>query len=153
MPSGNQTRPQAGMKPSNRNVQMNGKKRVNPANGQAPVPQGNTLQRKPVQQGNAFPQQKRPVQPVNKNAVQNGNVKPSKVSRDNRKKKQKMPGHGISKQDPVKKSNLPYPEDYVAKKDTPVNIPVQGKDGKVWIGQAQAYSGRKKEEIRKTSRA
>ena len=131
MPSGNQTRPQAGMKPSNRNVQMNGKKRVNPANGQAPVPQGNTLQRKPVQQGNAVPQQKRPVQPVNKNAVQNGNVKPSRVSRDNRKKKQKMPGHGVSKQDPVKKSNLPYPEDYVAKKDTPVNIPVQGKDGKV----------------------
>ena len=41
MPSGKQTRPQAGMKPSNRNVQMNGKKRMNPANGQAPVPQGN----------------------------------------------------------------------------------------------------------------
>jgi len=128
-----QARPQPGMKPADRNVQMHGKKRVNPSNGQAPVLQGNvnSQQRRPVQQGTVNGQQRRPVQPVNKNAVQNGNVKPSAVSRDNRKKKQKISKHDASKQNPGKKSNLPYPEDYVAKKEAPVTAPVQTKDGKV----------------------
>ena len=128
-----QARPQPGMKPADRNVQMHGKKRVNPSNGQAPVQQGNvnSQQRRPVQQGTVNGQQRRPVQPVNKNAVQNGNVKPSAVSRDNRKKKQKISKHDASKQNPAKKSNLPYPEDYVAKKEAPVTAPVQTKDGKV----------------------
>lgn len=129
-PSNAQPGPQASNVPSNRNVQMGGKKRINPANGQSPV------QPKPVngQQKN-FVKPSGNAKPVANakpavNAKPAGNVKPAGIPKNNRKK-QKILKHANSKQEPAKKSNLPYPDDYVAKKSTHEGNPAPVNNGKV----------------------
>ena len=98
---------QPGNRPVNRGNQPGGKKRVNP----------NAKQR---QNPNANPgmQQKRPVNPAA--GQQNVQGKPVKG----------QPNAGKKRPNPSKKSNLPYPEDYVAKKQAPANAgnnPPKGK--------------------------
>ena len=103
-PVNRQTQP--GNRPVNRSNQPGGKKRVNP----------NAQQKRP--QNNPGVQQNRPVNPVA--GQQNVHKKPVKG----------QPNTGKKRPAPSKKSNLPYPEDYVAKKRTPSNTgntPPKGK--------------------------
>ena len=99
---------QSGNRPVNRNNQQHGKKRVNP----------NAQQQRQNPNGNQGMQQKRPVNPA---AVQQNNQK---------KPVKGQPNTGKKRPDASKKSNLPYPEDYVAKKRNPANTgnnPPKGK--------------------------
>ena len=99
---------QSGNRPVNRNNQQHGKKRVNP----------NAQQQRPNPNGNQGMQQKRPVNPA---AVQQNNQK---------KPVKGQPNTGKKRPDASKKSNLPYPEDNVAKKRNPANTgnnPPKGK--------------------------
>lgn len=105
------------MNPANRKGQINGKKRVNPANGrQMPRPKtanGQQMPQAKPSNGQQIPHGK----PAN--AQQNPRVKSANGQQDIRKKRPEQ----------AKKSNLPYPEDYVAKKRAPENktVPVNGK--------------------------
>lgn len=120
---GGQPRP-AGAKPVNRKAQGNPKKRVNPAAG---VPQN---QERRVNPASAQQDPNRRMNPVaGQQAVspkpgdrpqgmqQKQGTRPQDVNK-NRQNPAKKKG---SKPNKVKKSNLPYPEDYVAKKETPAN--------------------------------
>ncbi len=116
---GSQQRPVNGSKPANRKGQGNPKKRVNPAVG---VPQNQERRINPAAgQQNA--------QPKPGNRSQGMQQKQSGRPQDVRRNKQNTAKKRGVKQDKAKKSNLPYPEDYVAKKHIPENagVPPKGK--------------------------
>ena len=116
---GSQQRPVNGPKPVNRKGQGNLKKRVNPAAG---VPQNQERRVNPAAgQQNA--------QPKSGNRTQDMQQKQGGRPQDIRRNKQNPAKKKGVKQNKAKKSNLPYPEDYVAKKHTPedAGIPPKGK--------------------------
>ena len=116
---GSQQRPVNGPKPVNRKGQGNPKKRVNPAAG---VPQNQERRVNPAAgQQNA--------QPKSGNRPQGMQQKQGGRPQDIRRNKQNPAKKKGVKQNKAKKSNLPYPEDYVAKKHTPedAGIPPKGK--------------------------
>ena len=139
-PVNGQQRPTGGAKPVNKKGQGYPKKRVNPTGAQPdqerrvnPVnPQQDNNRRMNPAAGNV--QQKpgmRPQDPSQRPAArpQGMQQKPSGKPQDIRKNKQNVQQKKASKQNKAKKSNLPYPEDYVAKKQPQPNggVPPKGK--------------------------
>ena len=120
-------RPVAGTAPST--APQNQERRVNPAMGKKdPRRSVNPaqVQRNPQQKTTERPQG---VQQKPSAKPQNIQQKPMGKHQDVRRNKQAPQQKKVSKKDKQKKSNLPYPEDYVAKKHTPANggVPPKGK--------------------------
>ena len=125
-----QNRPINGQAPANKNGQGNPKKRVNPAAGQQnqdPRIKHAKVQQDPNRRMNAPMQQNAQQKPSA--APRNLQQKPAGRPQDIRRNKQNPQQKNASKKNKVKKNNLPYPEDYVAKKPAQANnaVPPKGK--------------------------
>lgn len=119
-PVNGQQRPVSGGKPMNRKGQAIPKKRVDAV----AAPQNQERRVNPAVGKKDPARRMNPAQ-----GQQNMQQRPAGRPHDDRRNKQVPQQKKISKKDKQKKNNLPYPEDYVAKKQAPANggVPPKGK--------------------------
>ena len=119
-PVNGQQRPVSGGKPMNRKGQAIPKKRVDAV----------AAPRNQERRVNPTVGKKDPARRMNPaQGQQNMQQRPAGRPQDDRRNKQVPQQKRVSKKEKQKKSNLPYPEDYVAKKQVPANggVPPKGK--------------------------